>query len=478
MTTMKTVVKNTFVLMAAQTINRVMSFILIMYIARFLGDIGLGKYSFALAFSGLFVILSDLGLSILSTREVARNKHIAGKYLGTGAIIKFILSILAYVLIFITINLMDYPHDTTIVVYIIGLSVILNSLAQFLQSIFRAFEKMEYEAISIIIQKIVVTGGGISILILGYGLIELVLVVLFGSIINLLFSLFVMVTKFAKPEFQTDWGFWKSTIKKALPFGLAIICTTIYFQIDTVMLSVMKGDAVVGWYNAAYKLIFALMFIPTALVNSIFPVFSRFHVSSKDSLRRAYDKSFKYLFIIGFPLAMGTTILAGRIILLIYGKGFVHSVITLQILIWAALLMFLTYLLGNTLGAIDKQPLVLKVAMVNAGVNILLNLLLIPRFSYIGASIATVATEAIGFALLFYFTSKYIYKFSLYNYVFRPILASLAMSTLLFYPKGPSLLLLIPAAIFLYFGVLCLLKAFSKEDVDLIKQVLKGGSVT
>jgi len=478
MSTVKTVAKNTFVLMAAQTINRVMSFILIMYVARFLGDIGLGKYSFALAFSELFVILSDLGLSTLSTREVARNKHIAGKYLGNGATIKFILSILAYGLIFITIGLMDYPHDTTIVVYIIGLSVILNSLAQFLQSIFRAFEKMEYEAISIFIQKIVITGGGISILILGYGLIELVLVVLFGSIINLLFSLFVMVTKFAKPEFQTDWGFWKSAIKKALPFGLAIICSTIYFQIDTVMLSIMKGDAVVGWYNAAYKLIFALMFIPTALVNSIFPVLSRFYVSSKDSLRRAYDKSFKYLFIIGFPLAMGTTILAGRIILLIYGKGFVHSVIALQILIWAALLMFLTYLLGNTLGAIDKQPLVLKVATVNAGVNILLNLLLIPRFSYIGASIATVATEAIGFALLFYFTSKYIYKLPLHNYVIRPIMASLAMSTLLFYPKGTSLLLLIPAAILLYFGVLYLLKAFSKEDVDLIKRVLKGGSVT
>jgi O-antigen/teichoic acid export membrane protein len=88
------------------------------------------------------------------------------------------------------------------------------------------------------------------------------------------------------------------------------------------MLSLMKGDAAVGLYSAAYQLINALGFIPVAFTAALLPVLSRLHITGQDSLRFAYQKSFKYLLLVALPIAVATTLVADRIILGIYSSGF------------------------------------------------------------------------------------------------------------------------------------------------------------
>jgi O-antigen/teichoic acid export membrane protein len=337
---------------------------------------------------------------------------------------------------------------------------------------------MEYEAITTAAEMLIVIGLGVGVLILGYGLIGLAYVILIASFINVLFSLYITIKVFAKPSFRIDLKSWKSTVKEALPFGLTAVFVTVYFQIDTVMLSIMKGDAVVGWYNAAYKLVLALMFIPTTFVGSMFPIISRFYMSSQNSLKVAYGKTFKYLTMIGLPLAIGATILADKIVLIVYGKGFGNSTIALQILIWAMVLMFLTYLFGTVLESINRQREVTKIAGINTLVNICLNLLLIPRFSYIGASVATVATEAVGFILLFYYISKHLHAAPLLKLTLKPLMASLPMGLFIFYFKGINTVVLIAVAVLLYFGMIHWLRGVSEEDIGLFKQVFKKEAAT
>lgn len=104
----------------------------------------------------------------------------------------------------------------------------------------------------------------------------------------------------------------------------------------------MKINEVVGWYNAAYRLIMILLFIPSIINITIFPVMSRFYVSSKDSLRFAYETYFRYMVMIGIPIGFGTTLLADRIILLIFGAEYENSIIALQILVWSSVFIFLS----------------------------------------------------------------------------------------------------------------------------------------
>jgi len=483
MNTAQRIAKNTAVLLSSQVISRLVSFFYIMYTARYLGAEGFGILSFALAFTGIFGVFTDLGLGQLTIREIARDKSLAGKYLTNISAMKIILVVITFGLIALVINLLGYPEQTIRVVYLIALSVISGAFTGIFNSIFQAFERMEYISLGQILSSFLMLAGVIFAMKQGFGVIGFSSLYLIASTIVLGYSLIVLKWRFSNPtsaslawvpwKMGIDWSFWKPTIKEALPFGLTAIFTTVYFRIDTVMLSLMKGNDVVGWYNAAYRLIFVLMLIPTAVVGSIFPVIARLYVSSQDSMRLAYEKSFKYLLIIGLPIAVGTTILADKIILLIYGGEFVPSITALQILIWVALLMFLTYLLGNTLGAADKQRKVLAVTGISAAVNVLLNLLLIPRFSYIGAAITTVITEGVVFILLFYFVSRYLYKVPLHKHMVKLLPATSIMAISVFYLRGIGLLGAIPIGIIVYFVAVYFTKVLSVADLNLFMRILR-----
>ncbi len=124
MNTIKTIAKNTGVLAISQVITAILGFLMLIYIARYLGEVEYGKYCFAVSFTALFIIFADLGISNLIIRELARNKGLTSEYLTNVSIIKLLLSFVAFCFIALTINLMDYPEDTIYVVYLFGVYMI------------------------------------------------------------------------------------------------------------------------------------------------------------------------------------------------------------------------------------------------------------------------------------------------------------------------------------------------------------------
>jgi len=476
MNTVQRIAKNTAVLLAATIISKVLSFFYVMYTARYLGAEGFGILSFALAFTGIFGVFSDLGLGQLTVREVARDKSLAKKYLNNISVMKAILVTITFALIAIVINLLGYPEQTIKVVYLISLSVVSNSFTGMFYSIFRAFEKMEYQSLGQILNSILMLAGALFAISQRFSVIGFASIYFIVSVIVFGYSFAVFVWKFSLPKIEVDWNFWKSTIKEALPFGLSTIFVTIYYWIDTVMLSLMKGDMVVGWYNAAYRLIIILLFIPSILNMSIFPVMSRFYVTSKDALRVAYEKYFKYMAIIGIPIGVGTTLLADRIILLIFGTEYTHSIIALQILVWSSVFIFLSGAFTRLLESSNRQIITMKVTAINALANIILNLILIPWFSYVGASIATVITEfsALAFGVIICSNLGYGLHKKYIVSLMKIIVSSLLMGVFIIYLKDLNLLLLVIVSAIFYFIVLWLLKGFEGEDIKIFKQITSG----
>ncbi len=92
------------------------------------------------------------------------------------------------------------------------------------------------------------------------------------SLITLIFALLVYTWKFGYPKIEIDFGFWKSTMREAIPYGLSGIFVMIYYWIDSIMLSAMVGNEVVGYYNAAYRIIAIFLSFHTLFILSIFPV--------------------------------------------------------------------------------------------------------------------------------------------------------------------------------------------------------------
>ncbi len=473
MSTLRTLAKNTTVLLVANIISSLFGFFTTLYTARYLGVEGFGVLSLALSLTGIFGILTDLGLSTLTTREVSRNNSLANKYIGNTILIKIILAFLTFGLIVSVVYIIGYPQDVKNVVYIITLSIIFGAFTGIFNSIFQAFEKMEYMSLNMILNAVLMLTGVLTVIYYGFGILAVASVYFFSSIVVFILTLIIYTWKFFLPKIHLDLDFWKPTIKEASFFGISNILVVIYFYIDSVMLSIMVGNSAVGIYNAAYKLIFALMFIPSILVVAIFPVMSKHFESSKDLLKLEYEKSVKYLFAVAMFIFIFGLMFADRIILFIYGSGYTTSVAALQTLIFVVPLIFITYLLGNILGAVNKQRILTIVAFANAIFNIILNLILIPKFNYIGASIATVATEGLGFILMFSYISRYFFKISLTQNILKTLFSSILVLIVIYYLKF-NLNWIIAAILgfFMYLLLLFVLKIVTREDLELFKEIL------
>ncbi len=473
MSEIKRIFKNTAFLFLSHVVNMLLSFILIVAIARYLGDEGLGKYSFAFAFAGLLSLFSDLGELDFVLREVSKNKKLTGKYMNNLAGLNLFLGIISVIVPSLIILIAREPMHVVYIVMLASIATFFINYNKVYIVVFRSYEVMEYESISAVIERIIALILGLVVLMKGYGIVALLLVLTTSNIAKFFFSHFITKQKISNIRLSFDRDFWNFLIKNGLPFWFTGLFMSIYFRIDTVMLGFMTNYAVVGWYNAAYKVIDMLGRIPFIATAALFPVMSRFFLSSKDTLKKIFQKSYYYLFVLAVPIGIGGMLLADRIIIFVFKSQFKESVIALQILIWAVVFMFVNYLIGFLLNSINKQKLFTLTTGIGALFNVILNFALIPYYSFKGAAFATVLTEALIFILLYYFAAKNGYNLNLFAVSIKPVIAGIFMAGFLIYFNYLHILLLVPLAAIFYFAVLLGIRGFSREEYDIISVILK-----
>jgi len=471
LSTVQRVAKNTGIIIAGDAVFKLISVIVTIYLARYLGTVGFGKYSFVFAYLAFFSIITDLGLQQILVREMARDPAIAPKLIGNAYIIRLLLTVIAVVSSMIVITLMSYPADTTTYIYIASFTVLFISFSDFYATIFSANLRMEYNIMAKLVFK-VLSAGLILLIIFSKGtLMQVMVALVFSEMVKTLLN-YSFSRKFVKPRFEFDFGLWKYLFKEALPLALTSVIWIIYFRIDVIMLSMMMGDTEVGLYSAAYKLSDPLLLIPSALMTSLFPIMSASFKSSEERLIKTYRLSIKYILIIMLPVAIGTTIIADKVILLIYGSEFSGSATALQILIWALIFISTSSVLANLLVSMNKQRLYTISTGICAITNVTLNFFLIPILSYNGAAIATVATNIVLFVASFYFVSKHLQILPIHRIAIKPVIGGLMMGTFVYYFDVVNLFLLIFFAGAVYLMALLALKTFSEEDFDIIKKLI------
>jgi len=264
-------------------------------------------------------------------------------------------------------------------------------------------------------------------------------------------------------------------IKQGWPFCFTALFASIAYYTDSVMLSFMKGNEAVGLYNAAFRTVATLAVIPAVYFTSIFPVMAMMHISSTSLLRFMVRKSFQYMLIIAVPIGVGITLLAGRIISVMFGAKYSDSTHMLEILVWSMVFIFLAFTFSQLLNSVNKQMTFAKVVAVCALLNVLLNALLVPRYSGTGSSIATVVTQFAALTISGISCARIGYGIpltSLVALVARIAVASAGMCVVLLYFDNLILWALIPLAALLYFAVLFLVRGIgTQEDVELLRAV-------
>jgi O-antigen/teichoic acid export membrane protein len=451
----------------------ILTVILSIFIARLLGDVTFGEYAFVTAFIALFSIFLDLGYETLLIIDVSKDNLQASKYLSNIVYFRLLLSVIIFIVIFIVINVYNFPETSKFLIYIFGIAHMVSALSNIFRVTYRAFQRMDYEAAVSILTVLIRCSVGLLILFLGYGLLELAFVFLFSAIFELILSFVICEKKFAKLKLEFDPSFFKKTLKFALPLGALAIFGMIKLKTGTVLLGLMEGDAVVGWYTAALNLIIAFNPIPLVFMNTLLPYMSYSSTKSRESLIILFYKSFKFLFLIGLPASAGIYLLADKFILLFYGIHFVNSIPALRILSFDVFIHFMALCVFYVLISVNKQKNVAMIAGTGALIYVLLNFVLIPKYSLLGTAWARVISISFNFIMYTYIAYKNNLRIPMYKLVIRPIISCIGMIIFIYYFRDINLYLLIGISIIIYFGIFFILKGFTDDEIEVFKKFVK-----
>jgi len=490
MSILRRIAKNATVTFIGNNLLKILSTILVILIARYLGDVEYGKFTFALSFTGLFLVLMDLGTRILIVREISQNKKQAPKIVANVLMLKFISSLLVYALILAISFALGYNKETLAAIAIAAFGLIFDSLSTTVGSIFQAFEKMEVPAFTKLIRIIVRFAFTIPLLIEGSSFLLILAVYALVHFLDFLISMIICYKKFVKLSFDFDKKLIFYLVKKSFPFLLSGIFVTVYFRIDITLMSKLapeslswiysnvSRDAIIGWYSAAYNLLDAATSLAGAVSAAILPVAVFYFKESKEKLIRLYVTSVRFLIYLSIPIAVGTTLLADKIILILYGQEYAHAVLALQILIWTIVPLCINYMMGAMMIAIHKEKKGIIVLFLNVVVNVVLNLILIPRYSLYGAALATILTELFYFGGYYYIMSKNFYRINLIKVLAKPIIASAFMGFVISIFRNWNVLLLVFIGIVTYFLTMLLIKSFNEDDKIMIKKLISKESLS
>ncbi len=416
-TVKQTILKNTFWLTAGTVISRLLKLVLIIYVARILGATEYGKFTFALAFVSLFIIFSDLGLPTIITREFAREKKNEKEFYSILSL-KILLSIGTLILILIGSFLITPEPIIRKLIWILAFFVLIDSFYSIINGFFNAHQRMEYVALGVIFNALIIVGFGLLVIFNFPSIINLSYAYLFGTIITLIFILIIFHLKFLPFKIQWKKKVWRNFLSMSWPLALAGLFSIFYNNIDSVMMGHLGQITETGWYNAAYRII-KVTFLPMGLISgSFFPVLSKFAIpvenvipekieELKKNLQKVWNYNLRIMILLAVPIVVGGIILAPKIIKVIFGQDFLPSILAFQILIIMAGVCIIYRPFYDVLIASNQQRKIFWIVISGAVINIILNLILIPKYSLYGAAAATVITHFLIFFLLFRFTLKY-----------------------------------------------------------------------
>ena len=364
------------------------------YIARVLQPAGTGRVSFATSFILYFIIISQLGIPTYGIRECAKVRDDRNKLTKTVhelLMISIIMSLVSYAVLFILIYTVPRLQDDRTLLIITSLSIILNTIGMewlykgLEQYTFITVRSIAFKLISVIAMFLLIHGEkdyvlyGAICMFAGYG----------SNVVNIIYSRkFIDVTIAGKYDLRRH-------LKPVMVFFAMSCATTIYVNLDTVMLGFMTGDKEVGYYHASVRIKTILTSIITSLGAVLLPRLSYYiERGEEEKFREVCMKSFRFVTAAAVPAMAYFMLFAREAIRFIAGKDYAGSVLPMQIMMPTVLFIGITNIIGIQIFIpYGKEKTVLMSVTAGAIVDLIINLILIPVYGSSGAAAGTVTAE-------------------------------------------------------------------------------------
>ncbi len=467
------ILKHTGILMMMELGVRFLDAFVSVILARYLSPSGFGLMVFAISFPSIFNILPGFGMGSMVTRDLAHNSEPMSEYFSNGLLAKLFLAGLTVVVVWGLLFGLHFSPEKTTFAILATVLMIFESNITFVLSFFQAAQKMVPVAgVNLGVRLAWVISA--FLVILGHGgVFEFLAVRVLITVAAFVSSIILVNWRLKRIQWSFNPRFAWKMLKASVPFALFRIFGNVYTDIDTVMLSSMRGDLMTGWYAAAYKFLRIFAFIPSSFYNAILPALSRFSRESRPQMLNTLRVSVKYLFVISLPIAGLTCILAQPFVLLVYGPKYSGSIPALQILAWSLVLTFLNGVMNASIAAIHEEKRGSSILFYGVLASALSNLIVIPLFGHLGAAATTVLAEGVIFFLQTRLVKKKNPGLKILRQSVKPIVATVVMMLAAYFMRDWFLVFNMPLSLMVYLIGLKILKVVTYEERDAIRSIFQ-----
>lgn len=462
------IARNSAAWFVSENIAKVVSLLITIAVARALGEVDFGIFSFALSFTALFGLLINWGFRTLLTWKIAKDRGRAGALVGSALAIQAVLSVAAFGLLVLLVRLIGADPGTARAVYIAAGAMIFQTLADTPEAAFQAFEKLAYNAAFKILRVLTRAAVVFPLLFLGYGLHAVLWAYLAVMAFNLVLVLLFFHAKVSRLSLGAGSREARGLFADGFFFALKSGFVLIYFKIDVTMLQLMSTSASVGLYSAAYALLEALLSLPIALTSALLPV-AIVLAGERDRLRVLLERAGRFLLAATVPVVVGGIILSQPLMVLLFGQGYAAGSPALAVLLLTLVPLSVVYLLGILEIAFRLERKSIWVLAANCVVNILLNLVLIPIYDVVGAALATVLTELFYLAAYFRLVRPQLPGLAAWRWAAKPLVAGLVMAIPVYVLSDDFLAAPILAGAATYGAALWLVRGISREEIGFVR---------
>lgn len=448
------------------------------YVSRILLPEGTGKVNFATSFISYFTMIAQLGIPTYGIRACAvvrDDRKMLSKTAQELFIINLVMSAMSYAVLFILLFTVPALKDDRTLYIIVSSTILLTSIG--MEWLYKALEQYTYITVRSLIFKVVAMIAMFALIhqksdYVIYGAISI-----FASCASNVLNL-INVHKYIDLKPIGNYDFMRHI--KAVSVFFAMTCAaTIYTHIDTVMLKFMISDEEVGYYGAATKIKSILVSIITSLGAVLLPRVSYYVKNNMtEEFKRITSKSLNFVMLIACPLMIYFMMYAKQGILFLSGNEYLNSVVPMQLIMPTLIMIGLTNLLGiQILVPLGKENCVLISTVIGACIDIIINLLLIPRMASSGAAIGTVVAEFSVLIVQYYYLKDQVtdaFKFIKYHKIIISLLAAgMASFWTINLNLNTFFILVISSVLFFASYTVCLVILKESLVIDILTQIKK-----
>jgi O-antigen/teichoic acid export membrane protein len=374
------------------------NFLFFIFLVRELSIAEYGIYTLVWAQVNFFTPLLDFGTTsyglVYINNEKKKELDALFSFRMVNSVIIFFLTLL-----FSIFYLKD--HATPFYVLLTSFAIFGNGMYGSLVILMSLRQKAYLSSVFSLIFTVILVSVSSIVLFLTKSLTNVFFVVFIMYSLNALVSFICIKVSRKNFSFTVSPTLWKEIISKSYVFVLISFFLGIYFKIDVFILKILKSENDVGIYSAGYKFFESLLFIIGSYNISATPELASLFREKKEMFYAKMKRDSTLLFVLGFSISLITYFIAPLLLSFVLKQNSAGSIRVLQIVIYGLPLMLLATVLTNALYIFKKATIIIVVYVLQIALNIILNLVFIPRYSYIASAYITVLNELINVLILF-----------------------------------------------------------------------------